>query len=87
MINWIDVMVVKEMRKDELARAAKARLIRQIRGQKPVGRMWYRRWLAHLGDRLITWGQCLKARYMTEQITWNAPEYYNLEGSSDCCIC
>ena len=87
MINWIDVMVARQMREDALAHAEKERLVRQVQGRRPWPRERYRLRMAQLGDRLIAWGQRLKARYAVEQIAWNAPEGYCLEGSSDRCMC
>jgi hypothetical protein len=87
-INWIDVMIAREMRKDQLARAQKARLLRQIRGVRPPARLRYRLWMAHLGDRLETWGQHLKARYADPPISWPVqPECQWMERDSGRCMC
>jgi hypothetical protein len=87
-INWIDLMVAREMRRDQLAYAEKARLIRQIRGSRPLARTRYRLWMAHLGDRLETWGRLLKARYADTPIAWPAqPECPWMERDPGRCVC
>ena len=91
-INWIDEMVAREMRRDQLADAERARLIRQIRGyrraQRAPFRVRYRLWMSHLGDRLETWGRLLKARYADTPIAWPAqPGCPCIEGGSGRCMC
>ena len=91
-INWIDVMIAREQRKDQLARAQKARLLRHVRAgrcaQEARFRAGYRRWMTHLGDRLMTWGQLLKARYADTPIAWPVqPECQWVERDSGRCMC
>jgi hypothetical protein len=97
LINWIDVMVAQQMRKDALARAEKERLVRQAlggraQGHRPWARERYRLWMAQLGDRLMVWGQRLKARYApsdladTVSCAWGTAQqcYGTGCGSSSC---
>lgn len=97
MINWMDVIVAQQMREDALARAGKERWIRQVLGDRAQGRrQWartrYRLSMAQLGDRLMAWGQRLKAQYAPPEATdavscaWGtAPQRYGMRcGSSGC---
>jgi hypothetical protein len=97
LINWMDVMVAQQMRKDALARAAKERFVRQAlggraRGRRPWARERYRLWMAQLGDRLMAWGQRLKAQYAPPEVAdavscaWGpAQQCYEMRcGSSGC---
>ena len=63
MITIYDYLVEAEQRRDEIVRAEKERLARQV--SKPGWWMpgpW-QRWLLRLGEWLVTWGCRLQARY------------------------
>jgi hypothetical protein len=53
----------REVRKDALREAEKERLIRQIQGPRTPVRISYQYWIAHLGARMVVWGQRLQSRY------------------------
>ena len=87
-INWIDVMVAREQRKDQLARARRERLLRHVQASGPPARVRYRRWMAHLGDRLVAWGQLLRSRYADTPIAWPVgSECRWMDGDSGRCLC
>jgi hypothetical protein len=103
LINWKDVLVAQQMREDALAHAQMERLALQARDRKSQRSQaqrrlaWvserYRLWMARLGDRLVAWGQRLKARYVPSGIAdvasgaWGTAQQQRCEIESDlrCC--
>lgn len=70
MNHWHDVEIAEERRKEMLRAADQRRLARMAR---PPRRPLYRRVLAWVGCRLITWGARLRARFDVSG-TANAPQ-------------
>jgi hypothetical protein len=68
MITYRDLLIESERRLDEMARARKARLIKQITANKTDSTRGYQRWLNRLGAHLIGWGSSLQAKYPARPI-------------------
>ena len=69
MITYVDYLVAVERRKDEIAQAEQYRLARQLPKRNSPIREIYQRFLARLGERLVTWGYQLQTRFATESST------------------
>lgn len=63
MLSWIDVLAQQERYADLLREAAKERFLQQVVAGRGMRDRAYRRALAWLGHRLVTWGRRLQERY------------------------
>jgi hypothetical protein len=66
MLDWVHIMVAQEHYKDLLRQAENERLIRQARARHRRPEL-YRRAMAWLGRRLVTWGASLQERAFDRQ--------------------
>ena len=63
MLNWYEIVVLEERKRDLLREAEKRRLVRQALAGREARTYIHRRALSWLGRHLVGWGCFLEQRY------------------------
>jgi len=59
----MDVLYMRQVRRDALATAEKERLIHELEKARAPVQISYRLLMARLGEQMVVWGSSLQARY------------------------